>query len=93
MAVSPLGFGAAPIGFVFLVAAIRLVPEAIERLRDVFVKKKELAGLIQRAERFYMEALNARWPQFAAWLAGSLLLLNGRCVKLPRRSLKRQAAK
>jgi inward rectifier potassium channel len=31
----------------------------------------------QRAERFYLAALNARWPAFLAWLVGSLLLLNG----------------
>ena len=31
----------------------------------------------QRAERFYLSALNARWPQFLGWLFGSLLLLNG----------------
>ena len=31
----------------------------------------------QRAERFYLNALNARWPAFIGWLAGALLLLNG----------------
>lgn len=31
----------------------------------------------QRAERFYLAALNARWPQFLAWLVGSVLLING----------------
>ena len=31
----------------------------------------------QRAERFYLSALNARWPQFLGWLLGTLLLLNG----------------
>lgn len=31
----------------------------------------------QRAERFYLTALNARWPQFLGWFVGSLLLLNG----------------
>ncbi len=31
----------------------------------------------QRAERFYQAALNARWPQFLGWFAGSVLLLNG----------------
>ncbi|MEO7360733.1 MAG: transporter [Gemmatimonadaceae bacterium] len=31
----------------------------------------------QRAERFYLRALNARWTDFLVWLAGSLLLLNG----------------
>ena len=31
----------------------------------------------QRAERFYLSALNARWPTFLGWLAGGLLLLNG----------------
>jgi inward rectifier potassium channel len=31
----------------------------------------------QRAERFYLAALNARWPQFLGWLIGSVLLLNG----------------
>lgn len=31
----------------------------------------------QRAERFYLRALNANWSQFLGWMAGSLLLLNG----------------
>ncbi|MEO8622370.1 MAG: transporter [bacterium] len=31
----------------------------------------------QRAERFYLSALNARWPAFLLWLTGSLLLVNG----------------
>ena len=31
----------------------------------------------QRAERFYLNALNARWPAFLGWLAGTVLLLNG----------------
>jgi inward rectifier potassium channel len=31
----------------------------------------------QRSERFYLAALNARWPQFLGWLVGGLLLLNG----------------
>lgn len=31
----------------------------------------------QRAERFYLSALNARWPAFLGWLVGSLLLMNG----------------
>ena len=31
----------------------------------------------QRAERFYLQALNARWTEFLVWLAGGLLLLNG----------------
>ena len=31
----------------------------------------------QRAERFYLSALNARWPAFLGWLVGALLLLNG----------------
>jgi inward rectifier potassium channel len=31
----------------------------------------------QRAERFYLNALNARWPAFLGWLAGTMLLLNG----------------
>ena len=31
----------------------------------------------QRAEHFYLSALNARWPQFVAWLIGLMLLLNG----------------
>ena len=31
----------------------------------------------QRAEHFYLSALNARWPQFVAWLVGLMLLLNG----------------
>ncbi len=31
----------------------------------------------QYAERFYLTALNARWPQFLGWLVGSMLLING----------------
>ncbi len=31
----------------------------------------------QRAERFYLGALNARWPTFLGWLVGGLLLVNG----------------
>ena len=31
----------------------------------------------QRAERFYLAALNARWPSFVLWLLGILLLANG----------------
>lgn len=31
----------------------------------------------QRAERFYLNALNARWPAFLVWLVGGILLLNG----------------
>ena len=31
----------------------------------------------QRAEHFYLNALNARWPQFIAWLVGLMLLVNG----------------
>ncbi len=31
----------------------------------------------QRAERFYLTALNARWPQFLIWFVSTLLLLNG----------------
>jgi inward rectifier potassium channel len=31
----------------------------------------------QRAERFYLNALNARWPAFLGWLVGGLLLING----------------
>ncbi len=31
----------------------------------------------QRAERFYLLALNARWPQFLVWLVGTVLLVNG----------------
>ncbi len=31
----------------------------------------------QRAERFYLNALNARWPAFLAWMLGALLLMNG----------------
>jgi inward rectifier potassium channel len=31
----------------------------------------------QRAERFYLSALNARWPAFIGWLVGALLLING----------------
>lgn len=46
----------------------------------------------QRAERFYMNALNARWPQFLVWLAGSLLLLNG-CFALAYMALGPAAIK
>lgn len=31
----------------------------------------------QRAERFYLRALNADWTQFLLWMAGGLLLMNG----------------
>ena len=31
----------------------------------------------QWAERFYLRALNARWPQFLTWMVGGLLLVNG----------------
>ncbi len=31
----------------------------------------------QYAERFYLTALNARWPQFLIWLVGTMLLING----------------
>ena len=31
----------------------------------------------QYAERFYLNALNARWPQFLLWLVGAVLLTNG----------------
>lgn len=31
----------------------------------------------QRAEHFYLNALNARWPTFIGWLVGVLLLMNG----------------
>lgn len=31
----------------------------------------------QWAERFYLRALNARWPEFAIWMVGSILLVNG----------------
>jgi inward rectifier potassium channel len=31
----------------------------------------------QRAARFYLSALNTRWPSFFAWLIGILLLMNG----------------
>src|SRR5690348_4652118 len=31
----------------------------------------------QRAERFYLAALNANWTTFSAWLFGGLLLING----------------
>lgn len=44
----------------------------------------------QRAERFYQAALNARWPQFLGWFAGSLLLMNG-VFALAYRSLGTEA--
>jgi inward rectifier potassium channel len=31
----------------------------------------------QRSERFYLGALNARWPSFLLWTTGCVLLLNG----------------
>lgn len=31
----------------------------------------------QYSERFYLVALKARWPEFAAWMFGGLLLMNG----------------
>ncbi len=46
----------------------------------------------QRAERFYMSALNARWPEFLGWLAGALFLLNG-CFALAYLSLGPAAIK
>lgn len=40
----------------------------------------------QRAERFYLRALNANWSQFLGWMTGSLLLVNG-CFALAYVSL------
>ncbi len=40
----------------------------------------------QRAERFYLSALNATWLPFLGWLVGGLLLLNG-CFALAYLSL------
>lgn len=31
----------------------------------------------QWAERFYLRALNARWPEFTTWMVGGILLANG----------------
>jgi inward rectifier potassium channel len=31
----------------------------------------------QWAERFYLRALNARWPEFMTWVIGAILLVNG----------------
>ncbi|MEQ1855725.1 MAG: transporter [Longimicrobiales bacterium] len=31
----------------------------------------------QWAERFYLRALNARWPEFGVWMVGGILLVNG----------------
>ena len=31
----------------------------------------------QWAERFYLRALNARWPEFLTWVVGGILLVNG----------------
>lgn len=31
----------------------------------------------QRAEKFYLSALNANWAQFLLWLVGTMLLVNG----------------
>lgn len=45
--------------------------------RDGTARSRKYGLGSQRAERFYVSALNARWPQFLAWLAGSMLLLNG----------------
>lgn len=45
--------------------------------RDGSPRSRKYGLGAQRAERFYMNALSARWPQFLSWLAGSLLLLNG----------------
>ncbi|MEP6764715.1 MAG: transporter [Gemmatimonadaceae bacterium] len=46
----------------------------------------------QRAERFYLNALNARWPAFLGWLVGGMLLLNG-CFALAYRALGPSALK
>lgn len=45
--------------------------------RDGVATSRKYGLGAQRAERFYLRALNARWTDFLGWLAGSLLLLNG----------------
>lgn len=45
--------------------------------RDGVATSRKYGLGAQRAERFYLSALNARWPAFLAWLVGGLLLLNG----------------
>src|SRR5262249_49905583 len=40
----------------------------------------------QYSEKFYLRALNARWPAFLVWMAGGLLLLNG-CFALAYNAL------
>ena len=45
--------------------------------RDGVATSRKYGLGAQRAERFYLSALNARWPAFLGWLAGGILLLNG----------------
>ena len=44
----------------------------------------------QRAARLYLNALNAGWPAFMAWLVGTLLLMNG-CFALGYAALGERA--
>ncbi|MBC8090219.1 MAG: transporter [Phycisphaerae bacterium] len=60
--------------------------------RDGTARSRKYGLGSQRAEHFYMSALNARWPEFLGWLAGALLLLNG-CFALAYLSLGPAAIK
>jgi inward rectifier potassium channel len=45
--------------------------------RDGVARSRKYGLGAQRAERFYLSALNAPWPSFTAWVVGGLLLVNG----------------
>ena len=45
--------------------------------RDGTTSSRKYGLGAQRAERFYLAALDASWPNFLSWLCGILLLLNG----------------
>ncbi|MGV3710300.1 MAG: transporter [Gemmatimonas sp.] len=45
--------------------------------RDGVAMSRKYGLGAQRAERFYLKALNASWTDFLVWMAGTLLLLNG----------------
>ncbi|MFL5577803.1 MAG: transporter [Gemmatimonadaceae bacterium] len=45
--------------------------------RDGVTTSRKYGLGAQRAERFYLKALSARWPTFLGWMVGALLLMNG----------------
>ena len=45
--------------------------------RDGVWRSRKYGLGAQRAEQFYLNALNARWPSFLGWLVAALLLMNG----------------